>query len=191
MRSVIRTLAFFMICLVCAAPGCDDRADFETRQAQEQLRSSVDSLASAISSATPDAAMLEAFESSAIIKLSDLADYINLLADTATAPEFRDQVNQLIRGMFITPDTEIPYKKPFTISPDSSWVIKPLERVNDSLYTGTLGFTCRINFPDGGDQFSGKITTGEVMICLARKEKAFGESRRRIWSLFLGKIEFE
>lgn len=215
MRRFIRTSVFFLISLLCAAPGCDDRQAFEERQAQQQMQLSMDSLASAISAARPDDAMLRAFVSSAFLKLSDLSDYLNILADTATPLEFREQVTKLTGEMFYTPDIRIdlktslqgmkghylvsklmtagatPFRTHFTISPDSSWVIRPLEKVSDSLYSGALGFTCKIHADGRKDQITGQSAAGEVLIYLARKEKVFGESSRKVWSVFLGDIELK
>ncbi len=102
MSSLIRNIAFLLICLLCAAPGCDVRQEFEARREKERLLLTIDSLTSAISTAQPDAEMLRVFESSAIQKLGDFSDYLIILADTTTAPKFKEHVKKLVAEMFIS-----------------------------------------------------------------------------------------
>lgn len=191
MSSLIRNIAFLLICLLCAAPGCDDRQEFEARREKERLFLTIDSLTSAISTAQPDAEMLRVFESSAIQKLGDFSDYLIILADTTTAPEFKEHVKKLVVEMFISENIKIPFNTPFIIYSDSSRVIKPLFRVNDSLYSGTIGFIFNVRHPEGSVPTTDHPSIGKSTIYISKKEKAFGETRRKIWCLFLGEIDFE
>ncbi len=127
---------------------------------------------------------LRAFETRAQQKLQDLADYINILKDSALDSAFRHQAMNQALALFEN-DTSTFLQKSYYEQPlVSKYIIediqieKPLQEADNERYEGLLSFK------------SNTITPArEAVIILKKVEKDFGDERRMIWEVLLGEIQ--
>jgi hypothetical protein len=187
----LKIVALVLIYLLVCAKSCDNEERGEAYREQRQATLAADSLRNAACLDSPDGGALEAYAAEALVLFSDYADYLAIAADTATAPAFREKVRAMIRGM-VYPGTD-PADKPFKIITAS--VGKPFDRVNDSLYEGSVhyaivpsGRPARTG-PNAEMGSTGAVISGFLPIFLARQNKIFGPDTLQVWTIFLGKME--
>ena len=96
MRNWLRLSAFLLIFLLCNSQSCNDSEESEAKLREDRFQTSMDSLSANLTSGTPSGSVIRSYESSAIQKLGDFTDYMNILADSSTAGEFREQVKKMI-----------------------------------------------------------------------------------------------
>jgi hypothetical protein len=131
-----------------------------------------------------DAQRLSAFEARAQQKLQDLADYINILKDPTLDSTFRQQaMNQAVALFEVETSTllEKLYKEQPPISKyiiENIQVVKPLQLIDNERYEGLLSFKSNIT-----------TSPQDAIIVLKKVEKEFGDERRLIWEVLLGKIQ--
>lgn len=213
MRKWVRLSGLLFLYVLFSAKSCNDREEFNAARQKERLVHSFDSLSFLLSADSLPSTVENAFESSVMQKLGDLVDYINIVGDTTIASGFREQSAKMIQGLFISTDAMIRMKpqgdKNFngmrlpefvkiietpewiyrSIVSDSAWIIKPLKKINDSIYSGQFGFSFSAGLKQPNHQASGISQYGKIEAFIVKKEKSFGARRMKVWSVFMGDIE--
>lgn len=148
---------------------------------------------------TPD--QLKAFETRAIEKLKDFADYILILSDSTYAEGFRanaetqasklfielseinlfDEQNNLTVENFLSTIKELKISRLEIIEPN---ILQPLHFTTKDHYKGLLSFKISIS----GDQFSNPSQTKTADFFLMKKQKSFGTHDMMVWEISLGDI---
>lgn len=148
---------------------------------------------------------LQAFEIRAVQKLNDLIDYLNVYADTALASEFRIQSKNMIEKVFYKKDDFGNYLQILSFVEDSVKsklnyldetinlrteidsvrIIQPLQKKNNSLYSGEVQFYQSIYKTDNSDKVIIKSGRQNLKMVVVKSEKQFGEKTQLVWEIFL------
>jgi hypothetical protein len=195
----ILVISCFFICGACATSPREKRAEdmIETPAMQES------ELEAQFESEPMNSERLKAFEARAQQKLQDLADYVNMLKDPTLDSNFHQQAMRQALALFEDENDvaeedaenemmsrtmlknlldENEHISKFTI--DSVQVVKPLQSAGKERYEGVLSFESNLITSQG----TSVITPKEAVIVLKKVEKEFGNDRKLIWEVLLGKI---
>jgi hypothetical protein len=165
-RSLWLSVLIILYLLLCAK-SCDQQEEFDAVREQKRADSVKDSILSVFGSDTVASSTLAAFEEEAKIKFADFFDYRDIISDTSAAPVFREQAREMAAALFISGNSAF---KGNMARPDSIWIKQPLNRVNDSIFTGELGFS-----PGGSFEFYA-----------VKRNKNFGNETLKVWTVLLG-----
>jgi hypothetical protein len=191
---------------ICSARSCSDENP-ESMRMQNKIAAAMDSIREAFETDFLSPENIHAFEYSARQKLLDFADYYQILNDTSADLEFREKSANLIASLFISVDSKsvvftdeehstifnlisggLNNDYPVTnLKIENIKDISPLERINDSLYSGKLGFQMTLVLKEN----PGKEKSRNVSLNyhVSRKNKAFGDETMNVWSVKLGEME--
>ena len=211
--SYILTFAFLYI-LLCSK-SCNQREDLEAAREKSGVESSIKSITAHFTTDTLSRETLNGFEETAKIKVADFFDYLNILSDTSTAAGFQSRIRKIIPDLFGSTDCKITYNSSEKIKgeavkirigqlvdstsvfptyikqlrPDSLWITKYLQAIDDSTYSGQLGFLLRPVVQDKMNK-SNKMFNGTVEYKVLKREKEFGGEKLKVWNIFLGNTDF-
>ncbi len=152
---------------------------------------------------------LHAFEKRAIQKLNDLADYLNIYADTNLSEEFRLQAREIILGSFNSEMDLQTYFKSLGfiedtentilyLSKDEGVFITEIDSVNTvdffhknnySSYIGKLQFSQNIVRVTSTDTVVAKTFNCNLEITISKNKKQFGDNFQNVWEVNLGEIK--
>ena len=213
MRRFFKISALILVYFLCTAKSCNDREQDELIQEQSIITATKDSLASVFTSDSLPLNSLRAFETTARLKLSDLSDFVRILADSTTDSLFKAKTCEMIRRQFIPGDVR------FHISHDgcqkakemsleqflSTWrnisdqhgklvfdsirVLKSLQRTDDSSYSGQLCFKGHCCCPASVNEkvLNDRISTVDFFVI--KQRKVFGRDTINVWEALLGDIK--
>lgn len=182
------------------------------RQEEESLEEIREDIRGEFETAYLTEASLFAYETSAKQKLSDLADYMQVLTDTTKDISFRQKAGDMIQNIFHSRTIKVEFslqdtkpskelevghliKKglenkisypPFTI--DSILIHEPLHRINDSTYSGILRFSQNVSGPSISE-ISIKSIRRTTEFFVLKENKVFGAETLRVWNVRLGEIK--
>jgi hypothetical protein len=200
-------LIYFLNC----SKSCSNMEDREQEQRDQRVAAVKDSIRSALQADSLTGASLKAYQTAGRQKFSDFCDYLAIIADTGLAGPFRDQAAEMTGTLFCSPKVELVFsattddpgkkitvdqlKQPGTkirdllrgFRTDSLRNGKPLARINDSTYAGSLSFLTA--GPAGVKNNRASASTGSIEILVLRKSKTIGKETLRVWDVFLGKME--
>ena len=212
MRRLLNISALVLIYFIFTAKSCDGDDQFRAAEEQAGVNSAKDSIAAVFTSDALSNQALRAFEATARLKMFDFRDYLNLLSDTATSDVFHAKVAGMTGELFISREVRLDLTcsgaangndnlnktlkksgfKHIIISPgvvfDSVTVNSPLQKVSDSLYSGTLKF--RLQCEDLNRR-TGKLTPDVfrvIDIFVAKRENIFGTKSIKVWTILLGDV---
>jgi len=186
MKRFINILPLLVLYLLLSSKSCDENEPGNALSEKNEAAHARDSITSVFESAELSQPELRAFEVTARLKLYDLADYLKLLGDSLAGEAFRQKAGEMARNLFIPGKTP-----PSGLSGmvfDSIKVLKKLERLNDSLYSGQLSFTVNLADSDAGRRSSSRAGYRTVNIFALKQEKVFGKDTIRVWNVLLGDI---
>jgi hypothetical protein len=198
--------------LICSARTCTEDEDVTARREEQYIMSLADSIKHAFMSDSLSDQALRSFETTAVEKLNDFADYLKINSDTTLELRFRKQASEIACKFFIPGDIEIQgwskdymqdglntieFLSSYLLSkgmnrwaePDQIIVSKHFMQKNDSTYTGILSFYQKwfsFSNPEQLEKVSGPCL---MDIYIIRTLKPFGEQKLRVWDVYLGKIE--
>jgi hypothetical protein len=199
--------------LLFSAKSCNSREEFDAAREQKIIKSTKDSVASAFASESPSTMTLHGYEQTAIIRFSDFWDYSNIICDTSTAFEFRNQAKQMLLELFKSKNCVINFvgrneaqNKEFTLielidsrsecqmylgnlKPDSVWISKYLYPVNDSIFTGKLSFSFNKTL-SSTNRTKNLTSKGTINFFAVKRDKNFGKEILKVWTVLLGDTEF-
>ena len=202
----------FLYILLCSK-SCNQAEQSEAAREKRGVESSIKDITSHFTADTLSQETLNGFEETARIKVADLFDYLNILSDHNTASGFRTQVIKTIPGLFISSDCTLAFNhfngnKKVTarinnlvdstslvtdrligLRPDSLWIINNLQAVDDSTYSGQLGFLFHPVVQDSNGE-KNKLINGSIEYKVLKREKAFGGGSLKVWNVFLGNADF-
>jgi hypothetical protein len=212
MRKSVYILMLTLLYILFTAKSCDNQQEAVAVR-EDSLASAVkDSITSAFASDDLSNQTLKAFEATARLKINDFRDYLMLLSDSTTSDVFKTKVAEMIGELFISREVHLDlschgmvnenknlvrqmhhagFKNidiPEGVLFDSVVVLRPLQKLSDTLYSGELG--TRIHYIRSA-------ATGNKMLCsvdkvvqvyLVKHEKFFGNHSLKVWSILLGDI---
>jgi hypothetical protein len=213
MRRPVYILLLILLYILFTAKSCDNGQEDVAAREESVAAAVKDSITSAFASDALNNQALRAFEATARLKLYDFRDYLSLLSDSTTSDVFKTKVAEMIGGLFISREVHLDlscrgmvnenmnlvrhmhhtgFKNidiPEGVLFDSVVVLRSLQKVNDTLYSGELktGVHYKHSTATGNKmlQRDDKI----VQVYLLKHEKVFGENSLKVWSVLLGDIE--
>ena len=197
--------------LICTADGCNENPEAAAFRETLQTSALIDSVRHTFAVDTLSQNDLNAYEMSAIQKLTDLSDYLNIVSDTTLDFRLRRQGYEMILDLFIQgksdlrslssvcPDWEA-YPDhssdstgfikglPCHFEPSDIHIVDHFVRQNDTTYSGAMTFSLSGALQDN-TQVEGNLSRSYMIeIFLIRKMKSFGSQRLQVWGTYLGDI---
>ncbi len=140
-----------------------------------------------------DEATLNAFEKRAIQKLKDLADYINVFADTAYSAEFRIQARQMINELFISDEDVHKFFEEVGFKEDSVEQLLFIPKEMDSFRVDAV-VVSKSFLQNSNGVYSAELSyiihagenalEGQLKIVAEKEAKQFGNTSTTVWSLY-------
>jgi hypothetical protein len=200
-----------LIWIVCGARSCNENDNLKEQREKNLLSASRDSIKQLSEIDSPTDPNIKGFETTAILKLQDFADYLKIVSDSSMDLTFRKQASEMTERLFIPGENDtrnlskvyqrqdlttfnkllenlLEKGSSYWIQPDQIKVLKPLIKENDSSFKGRLSFnynTIPFGKPNIAQGKSGKL---KIDISVIKKTKAFGKEQFRIWEVYLGDI---
>ena len=207
MRQLFKILSFIILLFLLTAETCGDGRVEITKE--ERLSGMFQNIEDDFVSDELTFETLNAFEKRAIQKLNDLADYLNIYADTSLSEEFRLQAREMILGSFNSEMDLQTYFKSLDFHEDtvnrilyhSEGVGSFITEINSiyttdffhkktfSSYTGKLQFSQKIFRVILTDTVLTNIFNLHLEIIALKSEKEFGNISQDVWEVNLGEIE--
>ena len=204
----ISTIIFVLI--VLCAPSCEDEQEIANRE-EAILTATKNDIRTEFETDYLTQTSLFAYETTAKQKLSDLADYLHIMTDTSLDMSFRIKASEIIKGTFLSENIALrlilqegkPVKKlevhtiiikglenklphlPFTF--DTISIYEPLQRINNTTYSGVLRFSQNFSDPAIPEQIIKSIRRNTDFY-VVKEGKVFGTDSLMIWNVRLGEI---
>ena len=209
MIKYIKILGSFVILFAIMAPSCNEEGS-STRE-EVLLDEMKKDIYSEFETNRLSETSLSVFETKAKQQLSDMADYLQVLKDSTLDISFRVKAGAMIERSFISKDVNILFSYPVSnfdkrktineflesalandwrfsnLTFDSISVNKPLSRIADDTYKGSLKFQQKFWCSTLSEK---KIYSFEkvAIFYLLKEEKIFGADTLNIWNIRLGEI---
>lgn len=178
--------------LTLASPTCEEGISPERRTEEklETLQSAREDLVTPVLTRKN----LGAFESRAVEKLEDYADYLGMVSDSVLDDSFREQARENLFGLFLegtAPESTSPTDFPgdgfakLTFLIDSVMVLHPLEIENGKDYRGRLQYRFHTLGIQAADTILLRSSIEEMEMVLQKRSKEFGEKRLQVWEVQL------
>ncbi len=195
-----------MLLFLLTAEDCANRNVEATRE--EKLSGMFQDIENEFVNEELDYISLNAFEIRAIQKVNDLADYLNIYADTSLSEKFRLQAREMVSGTF---NSEMDLQTYFTslgfiedttnkvlyLSVEEGVFITEIDSVNTidffhknnySSYIGKLQFSQNIVRITSTDTVVVNTFKFHLEIIVSKSEKEFGNISQNVWEVNLGEI---
>ena len=210
MRLLSQILSFLMLLVLLSAENCDrpnesNKAELKVKQISDKYQNIENEFIKDELSVED----LSAYETRAIQKLMDLADYININADTSISVQFRKQANQMIREEFFEKDDVKNFYKNLGILEDtlnmtlyylkygglfktefnSFEIINHFQKESDLKYSGEIQFTQQISYLIQSDTVVASFQR-RINMLVVKTEKNFGSKTQEVWEVYLGESRF-
>ncbi len=210
-RYIIITCSVLAFLLFCSK-SCETPENENAVREENAFKGTLDSINKAFEADYLSEQTLRAFEVKAKQKLVDFADYLQIYTGKSLDESFKDHARQMIRDLFISDSVHIKIRLSkeekemnVTISEflrivpasgsdaigviiDSIEISKPLHRIDDVRYAGSLKFSQRFK---GSSSTNNSITVSlikQVDIIATKIRKQFGSDTLQIWQVYLGDI---
>lgn len=209
MKQLLLILTLILVYILFNAKGCEQDEQYNIAPQEKKIRFEIGIIKSTFVTESPSGVTLHAFEETARIKFFDFLDYLTIFSDSSIAPVFRHHAGQMISDLFISDNCIVNYindsqgkKNKITIreivnagtespgnicvvQPDSVWIENSLHELNDTIFTGKLGF--RPGMPIMSTDLKIFYPAGRTMEFFAIKRvKNFGEDSLKVWTILLG-----
>ncbi|MEI7661011.1 MAG: hypothetical protein WCK34_02375 [Bacteroidota bacterium] len=210
MRRFIKLSAIVLVYFIACGKSCNGPGEDNAKREMDQARRAKDSIASVFSSDSLSQESLRAFELTALYKLSDFSDYLQIIGDSSTGPAFRTKTGEMIRDLFLSENVRFRFAVPgcgeikelsleellqtgLSVQPagqkmvfDSASVLKKLQMDNDTTCSGRLAFCLRYGNPLLPGQKGNRCAGRSIDIFAVKCRKIFGSDTLRVWKVFLG-----
>jgi hypothetical protein len=198
MRKVVYISVLIMIYLLLTAKSCDNREQRNAARDERLIDATKDSISTVFESDTLSNSSLRAFEATAEMKLFDISDYLKIQADSTIGKVFKNKTEAMIHALFVGDNEKVALciaklnnlnldKK--SVEFDSVEIDKPLQKVNDSLYSGQLRFLIYNTQPGKSDKNIIPEKEKHIEIYLIKQEKVFGRNSLKVWAVIFGDID--
>ena len=209
MIKYIKILGFFLILFAIMAPSCNEEGS-STRE-EALLNDMKKDIYSEFEANTLSETSLSVFEAKAIQQLCDMVDYLEVLKNSTLDISFRVKAREMIERSFISKDVNIIFSYPASntskrktineflesaladdwrfsnLTFDSISVSKPLSRIADDSYKGSLKFQQKLLCSTLSEKRMYSFEKVAVFYLLKEK-KIFGADTLNIWNIRLGEI---
>lgn len=209
MRLFTQILSFLMLMVLLSAENCGGPGNIYKAELREKQIS--DAYLNIEKEFVKDELSIEdlnAFEIRAVQKLKDIADFININADTSISVQFRKQANQMIRENFIEKsnlkifyknleileDTlnsalyYIKYGGIFKTEFNSIEIVNHFQKESDLEYSGEIQFSRKISFLNQSETVVTSIPQ-RINILALKTEKNFGSETQEVWEVYFGETK--
>jgi len=210
MSKLFKIVAIVLVLFTIYAPSCVDEQYIAMREEAKLNKERNEVLAEFKSDHLSEASLM-AFEKNAVQKLTDLHDYLKILADTSLNHTFREKAGALVLNTFITEKVFISLQPVENDGPqkyvagrliqlinsnklilqhftfDSIVVNDPLRKSDGETFTGKLSFIQRFSESSLGGQNNYKAYR-EADFYLLKENKIFDADTLRTWNVRLGDI---
>lgn len=210
MNTVYKISAIILIVLVVSAPSCVDEKEIAMLE-EVSMNAEKDEIRMEFEKEYLTETELYAFEITAKQKLSDFADYFNIMTDTSLDLSFRGKAGEMIKNTFQSDNSNLELfgldkdqvkglevgvlikkgmknKLPhLNFSFDSMVINKPLHRINNTTYSGILSFSQNFSNPSTPEQTIKSIKRN-IDFYVVKENKLFGTDSLNIWNVRLGEI---
>jgi hypothetical protein len=210
MIKVYKISTIIFVLFVLCAPSCEDEQETANRE-EAILTATKNDIRTEFETDYLTQTSLFAYETTAKQKLSDLADYLHIMTDTSLDMSFRVKASEIMKGTFLSENIALrlilqegePVKKlevhtiiirglenklphlPFTF--DSICIYEPLQRINNSTYSGILRFSQNFTDPAISEQIIKSIRRNTDFY-VVKEGKVFGTDSLKIWNVRLGEV---
>jgi hypothetical protein len=209
MKKVLKIAVLIIVYLFLCGRSCQDDQDIVSRQMEE-----VEKLKNGIREEFGAGYLTEeskyAAEMTAIQKVKDMADYINIFMDTSLDTSFRQKAGEMIRDIFVSGDVRLsfgPYKnrkiKDLTVKKfltsgfgeevtssevyyDSVTTETPLKKSGPEQYMGTLIAFQKVTLFSLSDTLANWESTITISFEATQTTKIFGQDTLNTWAVNLG-----
>ncbi len=204
---IFKISTLVVILFVLSAPSCEDEQGAAIRE-ERLLDETRNEIRNEFETEYLTESSLFAYEAAANQKLSDFADYLEILTDTTLDMAFREKASEMIESTFQSDNVsvqlfeknegEIEVHKLIEdvlenrvllphFSFDSVRIHEPLRRIGNTTYSGILKFSQDFTEPTQSGQIV-KSVSRNVDIYVVKENKIFGSDTLKIWSVRLGEI---
>jgi hypothetical protein len=213
MRKYLLVFCAILAYLLFCSKSCESPRQEDTGLQEIKLTKIRDSIKNEFESEYLSKKALRAFEVKAKEKIVDFSDYLNIYMDKSMDETLKSQSGKMILGLFISDSAQIEirplnriHEKLMTIeaflTSDSSFandsihfqfdsieVEKPLHRIDESGYAGTLKFLQTVKVYSSPDSSSTDTAEKKAEMFVVKVKKPFGADTLQIWRVFLGNIQ--
>lgn len=200
MKQLIKILSFLMLMLLLTSEDCSDRGR-ETSVEERQMEIFKE-IENNFEKEALEPKELRAFENRSLQMLEELADYLNIYADTSLLKEFRLQSKQMIYDLFTSQNELSSFLTHFQVKEDdennilcsgsnkslqfhlaSASISENLTQQTDLTYSGSIEFVLAVS---DSDLSSNK---NKLEILLEKNQKQLGKETQEVWGVLLGYTE--
>ena len=186
MKRFINILPLVILYLLLSSKSCDNIEQGSALREQSMAAQARDSITSVFESEKLAQPELRAFEVTARLMLKDLADFMKIIGDSTAGQAFRDKASEMAGGLFI-PGNKVPLSFAGAVF-DSIRVYRPLQRMNDTVYSGKLSVVVLLSHPINNRRVIPPTETKIVDIFVLKQKKVFGKDTLKVWKAFLGDL---
>jgi hypothetical protein len=186
MKRALKIFGLIAIYFLACGKSCDNDEQFTARKEKEKVEAETKKLITEFKTDSLSAAMIKAFEETAVQRFYDYNDYVTIVSDTTKALQFRNEARKMISALFLPGTEPAKITRPYALFKVN--VKKELQLLNDSVYSGRLAFTfvSRVKHLHSDDLIR---DSAEIDVFLVKRSKEFGKEKLRVWDVFLGKME--
>jgi hypothetical protein len=210
MTKIFKISTIIFVLFVLCAPSCEDEQETANRE-EAILSETKKNILKEFETDYLDEASLFAYEVKAKQKLSDFADYLQIMTDTSLDMSFRIKAGEMIKKTFQSENVGLRLDKeeketepefevhrlikdglenklklpPFLV--DSIIIHEPLHRIGNTTYSGILRFSQNFTDPSQPGLIINSIRRS-TDVYVVKEDKIFGTDTLKIWSVRLGEI---
>jgi hypothetical protein len=213
MRRFLIIFAVALAYLLLCSKACDDNVQENEKMEQDKIIAIRDSIRDEFEADYLSEGSLYALEATARQKLSDFADYMQIMTDTTLDSSFKKKAGDMIKKMFISENVRLHFslqedrkEKKLTVKElladglktpyasarfifDSIEVQEPLHRINTDTYSGKLSFTQKFTVYSQPDTPTTSSVRKTIDVFAMKVDKVFGDDTLSMWGVFLGDMK--
>ncbi|MCX6235161.1 MAG: hypothetical protein NT175_10670 [Bacteroidetes bacterium] len=213
MRRFLIVFALALAYLLLCSKACDDNVQENEKMEQDKVIAVRDSIRDEFEADYLSEGSLYALEATARQKLSDFADYMQMMADTTLDNSFKEKAGDMIKKMFISENVRLRFileqgrkEKKLTVKElladglrtpyasarfifDSVEVQEPLQRINTGTFSGRLSFSQKFTGYSLHDTLTTNSVRTRIDVFVTKVDKIFGDDTLSVWGVFLGDMK--
>lgn len=212
MRKFLFIFIAMLAYLVLSSKSCGSDEKNDTAKKEAELAKTKVNIKNEFESDDLSKKSLKAFEVKAKQELVDFSDYLGICSDKQVDESFQSQARQMILDMFVSDSIRINSlmfneqdgknllieefldlnssfdNNSMAFTFDSITVARPLRRVDDLNYKGSLSFSRRLKACSISDTVLSDPVRMEAEVFVSKVYKLFGTDTLQVWGVFLGDI---
>lgn len=208
MKKGIQLLVLGVLYLLLCSKSCNSREEELRTNELAVVQETRDSLLRVNDSLAPGKVDDGMFANQAKMYLQDFISYLNIVTEEHNPLDFRKKAAQLGATLFLDTSRYMIFRNPVKSSeirismntltgnfreipsgtgfilPDSVYPLKPLIRISDTLFSGTMGFSENPKIEHESPLF--RLSGKEFRYYAVKREKTFGKEKIMAWTVLLG-----